>query len=107
MAALQKYATCGFEFGSCEEYHHLPYSCRCMPRNLTDGSCLWLQMSDLCHDVVKPADILRCLGVINVMWLLGGYVCGTYPAYLDGYSFVFNNDMDLLADRRFIGSEET
>ncbi|KIO09006.1 hypothetical protein M404DRAFT_51775, partial [Pisolithus tinctorius Marx 270] len=79
MAALQKYASRGFEFVECEEFHHLPYSCRSIPHSLTDGGCLWVQISDLCHDLVKPADILKCLGVINVMWLLGGYVCGAYP----------------------------
>ncbi|KIO00531.1 hypothetical protein M404DRAFT_963360 [Pisolithus tinctorius Marx 270] len=93
MAALQKYASQGFEFVKCEEFHHLPYSCRSIPHTLTDSGCLWVQISDLRHDLVMPADVLKCLGVINIMWLLGSYVCGTYPAFLDSYLFMFNNDM--------------
>ncbi|KIN97310.1 hypothetical protein M404DRAFT_160711, partial [Pisolithus tinctorius Marx 270] len=93
MAALQKYASRGFDFGACEDVHHMPYTCRSIPRTLTDGGCLWLQITDLRHDVVRTTEVFKCLGVINVMWLLGGYVCGAYPAFLDGYSFVFENEM--------------
>ncbi|KIN92718.1 hypothetical protein M404DRAFT_1009412 [Pisolithus tinctorius Marx 270] len=63
----------------------------CKPLVLLLQIFAWMLSEDL---FIEIAQQLNC---INVMWLLGGYVCGAYPAFLGGYSFVLNNDMDHLS----------
>ncbi|KAI6012758.1 hypothetical protein F5J12DRAFT_781625 [Pisolithus orientalis] len=65
----------------------------CTPSDLD----IYMPLCQMCYLSMKLECkvhyILKCLGVINVMWLLGGYICSIYPAFLDGYSFVFNNNI--------------
>ncbi|KAI6145059.1 hypothetical protein BKA82DRAFT_3982497 [Pisolithus tinctorius] len=91
MAAVHKYVTRGFEFVDCEMSHQYPYSCRSIPRTLTDNGTVWITM-DLSRDVGTSGLAFDHLGVLNVLWFMGGYICGTEPTFVKGYTWVIEDD---------------
>ncbi|KAI6145927.1 hypothetical protein BKA82DRAFT_4016100 [Pisolithus tinctorius] len=95
MAAVHKYVTRSFEFVDCEMSHQYPYSCRSIPRTLTDNGTVWITM-DLSHDVGTSGLAFDHLGVLNVLWFMGGYICGTEPTFVKGYTWVIEDDSHLL-----------
>ncbi|KAI6152637.1 hypothetical protein BKA82DRAFT_4013058 [Pisolithus tinctorius] len=68
MAAVHKYVTCGFDV----DYHgSLPL--------------MW----------VHWVSLFDHLGVLNVLWFMGGYICGTEPTFVKGYMWVIEDDSGL------------
>ncbi|KAI6138415.1 hypothetical protein BKA82DRAFT_20675 [Pisolithus tinctorius] len=106
MVALQKYAARGWQLVVCQDVHGSTGVCRSMPRSIADLSCLWINIANVKRVAVTPADVFERLGIINLIWLLGGYVCGAWDPFMRGQSFVIEDkSLDLLGGG-FIGSEE-
>ncbi|KIN99284.1 hypothetical protein M404DRAFT_1004775, partial [Pisolithus tinctorius Marx 270] len=97
MATLQKYSGCGWQLVACQEVHESTGLCRSMPQSIADRSCLWINIANVQCVVVTPTDIFERLGIINLIWLLGGYVCGVWDLFMHGQSFLIeDNLLDLL-----------
>ncbi|KAI6148789.1 hypothetical protein BKA82DRAFT_4014740 [Pisolithus tinctorius] len=64
---------------------------RSIPRTLTDNGTVWITM-DLSRDVGTSGLAFDHLGVLNVLWFMGGYICGTEPTFVKGYTWVIEDD---------------
>ena len=73
--ALQKYEDRGFRYIECAEAHQFKFSCKNLPRTLTDGHGMWVDFKTLPRVSVFSADVFARYGCLNVCWLLGGMVC--------------------------------
>ncbi|KAI6156922.1 hypothetical protein BKA82DRAFT_4050995, partial [Pisolithus tinctorius] len=104
MATLQKYSGHGWQLVVCQEVHESTGLCRSMPQSIVDHSCLWINIANVQCVAVTPRDVFERLGIINLIWLLGGYVCGAWDPFMCGQSFLIeDNSLDLLGGG-FIGS---
>ncbi|KAI6157005.1 hypothetical protein BKA82DRAFT_25855 [Pisolithus tinctorius] len=55
---------------------------------------------------MSPAMLFDFLGFIDLMWLLGGYLCGSVYPFVRGQCFLIEDDSHELLGAQFLGSEE-
>ncbi|KAI6146041.1 hypothetical protein BKA82DRAFT_35380 [Pisolithus tinctorius] len=92
MQALIKYGARGFRLVPCNDVHGLSAVCRSMPHSIADRDCLWVNTNMMSCVTMSPSDVFYSLGFINLIWLLGGYICGaTYP-FIRAQCFLIEDD---------------
>ncbi|KAI6157013.1 hypothetical protein BKA82DRAFT_4380443 [Pisolithus tinctorius] len=107
MCALEKYGACGFVLEACQDVHGVSRLCRLMPRSIADHHCLWVNMNMLGSVSMSPAKVFDCLGFINLIWLLGGYLCGDVYPFIRSQCFLIEDDSHELLGPQFLGSQES
>ncbi|KAI5991052.1 hypothetical protein F5J12DRAFT_861875 [Pisolithus orientalis] len=106
MQALIKYGTHGFWLVPCNDIHRLSAVCRSMPCSIADHDCLWVNTNMMSCVTMSPSDIFYLLGFINLIWLLGGYICGTTYPFICAQCFLIEDDFHDLLGPHFLGSVE-
>lgn len=78
-----------------------------MPCSITDCHGLWVNISKMRGMSLSAAEVFKSLGFIDMIWLLGGYVCGSMYPFVRGQCFLIEGDSHELLGRQFLGSEGT
>ncbi|KIN95175.1 hypothetical protein M404DRAFT_166472, partial [Pisolithus tinctorius Marx 270] len=92
MCALEKYVAQSFLLVACHELHGRSGVCRLMARSITDRHALWVNISNLHCMSVLPAGVFDSLGFMDLIWLLGGYVCRSVYPFICAQSFLIKDD---------------
>ncbi|KAI6146393.1 hypothetical protein BKA82DRAFT_125716 [Pisolithus tinctorius] len=90
--ALKKYAGRGFALVACSDIHGESGLCRLMPRSITDQRGLWVNISKMQGVSLSVAELFDCLGFIDLIWVLGGYVCGAVYPFVHAQCFLIEDD---------------
>ncbi|KAI6153940.1 hypothetical protein BKA82DRAFT_23163 [Pisolithus tinctorius] len=77
-----------------------------MPRSIIDCHGLWINISNMRRVSLVPAEVFESLGFIDLIWVLGGYVCGSLYPFVRAQCFLIEDDSHELLGRQFLGSEE-
>ena len=79
-AALNKYKEHGFDFITCPAAHNFPFACKSENHSLTDAGSLWVDIGMVPRAGTRPENVYQRLGIINMNWVLGGFLCRDHAA---------------------------